>query len=163
MRGIVLFGRDAIEGRVVGYRIGFGLVDETVFVIGRCVERVELHYQSWRGIDNVVSRSFRNDNDRVILDGVFNAVENRFPFSLFNPDELVKLVHFFPDILIRLQAHDYQLQVFVGVQHLAEIIIGDGTLFNVGYVSFHALEYTIQLILGPVVPTSFTARRAVPD
>src|SRR3989344_2212485 len=90
-----LLARNAVKGLVVGYRVGFCLIDESVLVVGWCIERVELECVGGRGVYDVVARTLRDDNGRTVTDCVLNAVEYRLPCALLHADKLVKLMDLF--------------------------------------------------------------------
>src|SRR3989344_9489886 len=49
-----LLARNAVKGLVVGYRVGFCLIDESVLVVGWCIDRGEYTGAVWRGGCDVV-------------------------------------------------------------------------------------------------------------
>ena len=120
--------------------VGFGLcpraVDHAVAVIGRRIERVELERLSAR-VDDVVLRPCGNDERVAGLHRRANAIQHHLATALFNPKELVELVHFGADFFIRLQCHDHKLAVLGGVEHLAEVFVPNGDGFDILYVTLH--------------------------
>ena len=77
--------------------------------------------------------------ERLTADG--DAARYRIGRALPAPDpeELVAiLVHFFADLLARLQGHQNQLEVVTGVEHPAKVGIVDGDAGDVGHETLHA-------------------------
>jgi len=75
---------------------------------------------------------------RAVGDGVLDAIEHRFPLPFFNADKLIELMHFLSDVLPRQKTHHDQLQIRIGKQHFAKILVRECTFFDVCYISFHA-------------------------
>src|SRR5665647_1583466 len=91
----LLFSRLAVEVFGVGLRVLAGMVDNSVAMIWRRIERIELQGNT-AGSDNVVLGPRRNEHREARLDRRPNAIENRLPGPLLHAKELVELVDFRP-------------------------------------------------------------------
>ena len=116
-----LFRRFTVEVFVVRFRVGAGMVDNAVPMIRRCIERIELQWNT-AGIDDVVIRPSRDEHGEARADRRVNAIENGLARPFLHAKELIELVHFHPDLLLGLQRHDHELTVLSRVKHLAKII-----------------------------------------
>src|ERR1051326_925897 len=94
-----LFRRFAVEMLVVGLCILPGMMDDTVSVIRRSIERIELHGDA-AGIDDVVLGPSRDDYREPRTDRGSHAIENRFTGPILHAKELVKRVNFHPDLFL---------------------------------------------------------------
>src|SRR5450631_4643737 len=132
-----LFRRSAIEVFLVGLRVGAGMVDHAVPMIGRRIERIELEWNT-SGVDDVVIRPGRDDYREARSDCRPNAIENRLTGPLLHAKELVELVDFRPDLFLGLQRHDNKLTVPGRVKHPAKFFILDGNALDVLHITFHS-------------------------
>jgi len=105
-----LFRRFAVEVLVVGLRVGARMVDNPVSMVRRSIERVELKRNA-AGIDDVVIRPGRNEHRETRPNRRANTIENRLPGPLLDPEELIELVDFCPDLFLGLECHDDELAV----------------------------------------------------
>lgn len=96
-----LFRRFAVEMFVVGLRVSAGVVDNTVSMIRRRIERIELQ-GNIAGIDDVVIRSGRDHYREALSNRRANAIENRLTAPFLHAKELVELVDFRPDLFLGL-------------------------------------------------------------
>ena len=94
-----LFRRFAVEVFVVGLRVVAGMVDDTVSMIRRRIERIELQWNT-AGIDNIVFGSSRDDDCEARPDRRPNTIENRFTSPFLHSKELVELVDFLSDLFL---------------------------------------------------------------
>ena len=92
-----LFRRFTIEVFVVLLRFGAGMMDNSVPMIRRRIERIELHWNT-SGIDDVVIRPGRDEHREARADYRANVIENRLTSPFLHAKELSDLVHFHPDI-----------------------------------------------------------------
>ena len=106
-----LFRRNSVEVLVVGLRVGARMVDDAVSMIRRRIERVELQRNA-AGINDVVIRPSRNDDRETRPNRRADAIENRLPGPLLDPEELVELVDFGPDLPLGLSAMMTSWQCF---------------------------------------------------
>ena len=97
--GHSLFRRFAVEVFVVGLRVGAGVVDDAVLMIRRCVERIELQWNT-AGIDDVVIRPGRDEYRKARSDRRPNAIENNITGPFLDAKELVELVDFRSDLFL---------------------------------------------------------------
>src|SRR5450759_53943 len=125
-----LFRRFTIEVFVVLLRFGAGMMDNSVPMIRRRIERIELQWNT-AGIDDVVIRPGRDEYGEARVDYRANAIENGLTRPFFHAKELIELVHFHPDLLLGLQRHYNELTVPGRVKHLAKIFILDSDALDV--------------------------------
>jgi hypothetical protein len=112
------------------------MVDDAVAMIRWRVERVELQRNA-AGIDDVVSCASWDEYREARLDRCPNAIEYRFAGPLLDAKELVELVDFRPDFLIRLQSHDDELAVLGRVEHAPKFTVLDSEVLDVAHKAFH--------------------------
>src|SRR4051812_18660685 len=96
-----LFRCFAVELLVVGLRVDAGMVDDSVPMIRRRIERIKLQWNT-AGIDYIVFGPSWNDHREARSDCCPNAIENHLTGSLLHAKELVELVDFRPDLFLRL-------------------------------------------------------------
>src|SRR3989338_1052124 len=94
----------------VGLRLGFCFVDCAVAVVGRRVERVELHRVCCRSVDDVVVGAALDNHYRAVGERVLLAVEHRLALPFLHPNKLVELVHLHTYILVWKQGHNHKLK-----------------------------------------------------
>ena len=80
-------------------RFGAGAMDNTVPMIRRRIECIELQWNS-AGIDDVVIHPGGNEHGEARADQCANAIENSLARPFFHAKELIELVHFHPDLLL---------------------------------------------------------------
>ena len=85
---------------IVGIRVSASVVDHSVSMIWRRIERIQLH-RVIAGIDDVVFCSSRNDYRKAGADLSPDAVNNRDAGTYLYAKELVQLVDFRADLLPR--------------------------------------------------------------
>jgi hypothetical protein len=85
----------------VGVRFSAGMVDDTVPMVRRRIERIELQWNI-AGIDDVVIGPGRDEYGEARFDLGSNAIENRLAGSLLDAKELVELMDFRPDLFLGL-------------------------------------------------------------
>ena len=88
-----LFRCIAVEVLLIGLRLVSGMVDDTIPMIRRRIDRIELHWNT-AGIDDVVFRPGWDEHREAGADRRPNAIENRFTGTLLHAKELVELVDF---------------------------------------------------------------------
>jgi hypothetical protein len=114
------------------------MVDNTITMIRRSIERIELQWIS-SGIDDIVIRSGRDKHGETRTYLRANAIEDSDTIPFLHAEELIELVDFHPDILPGLQRHDNELAVFSRIQYLAKVFILDADLFDVLTKPFKAV------------------------
>src|SRR3989344_5546241 len=102
--------------------ISFCRMHDTVAVIRRRIERIELHLPR-RAVHDIVPRSRWDDDNRAVFHLVLDTVEYHLPLPRFTADELLELVPLLADVLSGLEAHHHKLAILRGVQDAAEIFI----------------------------------------
>ena len=90
----------------VGFRIRAGRVHPAVHVVGRRVDRVEVHGRIGR-VDYIVRGPGRHHYGKPGADFVFHSVEHAFSVAGFNPQKLFKFVCLEANIFAWLKAHDH--------------------------------------------------------
>jgi hypothetical protein len=101
----MLFGRVAVEVFFGCVGVRFGRRHKPIVMLGRAVERVQLHALAAR-IDNIMARPCRNDEGVVGFDLRSLAVDPDLTFALLDPEELVScFVNFFADFFAGRQRH----------------------------------------------------------
>ena len=118
------------------YTLGAGRVDNAVSMLRWGIESIELK-GSTAGIDDVVIRSSRDVHGEARADLRMNAIQNGLARAFLNAKELIKLVHFHPDLFLRFQCHAHELTVLRCIKHLAKIFILDRNILYVLYKAFH--------------------------
>ncbi len=88
-----LFRRFTIEVFVVLLRFGASMVDNSVPMIRRRLERRELHWNT-AGIDDVVIRPSRDEHGEARADHRANAIENGLACPFLHTKELIDLMPF---------------------------------------------------------------------
>jgi hypothetical protein len=106
------------------FRFGVRLrpVNRSGSVLRRRVDREELHRLVVR-VDHVVLRARGHAHDAALVDLLAAAFEHRLALALDDVDQLVDLVHLGADLLTGLEAHEHELAVFAGEQHLAKPLV----------------------------------------
>src|SRR4030042_2380760 len=119
----------------------FGLVYCAIRVIGWGVDRVEFEWLFRRSVDYVVERASRDYYCIAIVNQMlFSTAEDEFSFAFFDAEELVNgMMDLVSDLFTRLQAHNNQLGICAGVQHLAEIVVFLSQFFNVSNETSHRI------------------------
>lgn len=143
---------------LIRFGLGFRLVNGSIFVVGRRIDRIKLQTQGGRGIDDVVLGACRYDYGVAFLDRFFFSIHNHLTLTLLNPEELIgNVVDFHADLFVREKAHHHQLLVLSGEKHLSEIVIILCQFFYIIYISnhfyhllYHYLYIKIQLIWGVI-------------
>ena len=104
------------------------------------VDRVELQRLAAGGVDDVVLGAGGNDDRRAVRDLVLVAVDDDVALTRLEAEELVVvLVNLRADIFVRLQAHQDELTMCVGVEDLAKVVVFQRQLFDVSVVSLHSV------------------------
>src|SRR5579859_7053932 len=117
--------------------LGFGLLDRAVLVLRLGVHRVELQLLAAAVVDDVVPRAGGNDERRLRLNARLAPVHLHDAAALLDPKKLIDLVHFLADVLSGLEAHDNELLMVSGEQHLAKIAVSDRLALDVRDVAVH--------------------------
>src|ERR1035437_717489 len=113
------------------------MVDHTIPMIRRRIDRIELHWDT-ASVDDVVIRPSRDNHGKARADRSANAIENGFTCAFLDAKELIELMYFHPDLLLGLQSHDNELTVLSCVKHLAKILILDSNAFNILHITYHS-------------------------
>jgi hypothetical protein len=125
------------------------MVHNTIPIIRRSIERIELHWIS-SGIDDIMIRSGRDKHGKTRADFRADAIENSDTLPFLYSEELIELVDFHPDILSGLQRHDNELTVFSCIQYLAKVLITDADLLDVIYKTFHSISFACFLLAASI-------------
>src|ERR1035437_6978032 len=94
-----LFCRFTIKMFVILFRVGAGMVDNTISMIRGGIERIELE-RNTAGIDDVVIRSSRDEHSKARADLCMNTIQNGLTCSFLHPKELIELVYFHPNLFL---------------------------------------------------------------
>src|SRR5450755_1083029 len=62
----------------------------------------------------------------------------RLPGPLLDPEKLVELVDFGPDLFLGLERHDDELAVLRRVEHPTKLLVADGETLDVLHKAFHS-------------------------
>lgn len=98
----------------VGHGIGFGLVDPAVYMIGGSIDGIELHGHR-ACIQDIVIGAGRHQESRTIFQRVFFAIDDGFPLSSFETEELVHMMDFGADVFSGKEGHEDDLAVLCRV------------------------------------------------
>ena len=85
-----------------------------------------------------------DDNHETVGDRVWAAVDDNRTCAGLDSKKLVDVVDLGADIFAGLKTHDDQLAGLGGIQHLAEVGIGRGQIFDIGNVSPHGLRIIVH-------------------
>ena len=85
-----LFGSDPVKLLFFRLRFLLGGTNDSVFVVCRRVDGIELQAFGSRGVHDIVSRARRHHDGGAISDRVFAAVNDAFALSSFKTKELVR-------------------------------------------------------------------------
>jgi len=125
--------------------VGFGLgrLNHAIEMLGRAVQRVKLE-RGAAAVHDVVARSCGNDYSGPVSDRIFLAINHDHSLAFLETEELVAIfVDLRANLVARLERHQHQLKLLAGVQHAAEISVGNGLLLNI--VAISALHHTLLI------------------
>jgi hypothetical protein len=131
-----LFGRLAVEVFLIRIRFGACTVHNAVPMIRWRVDRVQLH-RNTASIDDIVICPCWDNDRKTGADLRPNAIEYRSASPFLDTKELVELVNFRPDLLLRQERHEDQLAVLCRVNHLSKFLVLYGETLDVFDKTFH--------------------------